>query len=145
MKKHAMTIAVAAMAGGLAFGSQAVAEEDVNAAQGLYSANDIMGATVYHADNPDDEVGTVEDILLDDNREVSSLVVNAGGLWGMGGDNVVVDVESFGLETERDGDEVSHRIVVDASEEELENFPEYNDDWFNDEREQRRSDGASSW
>src|SRR5690554_4759840 len=119
MKKHAMTIAVAAMAGGLAFGSQAVAEEDVNAAQGLYSANDIMGANVYHADNPDDEVGTVEDILLDDNREVSSLVVNAGGLWGVGGDNVVVDVESFGLETERDGDEVSHRIVVDASEEEL--------------------------
>ncbi|PMR76067.1 PRC-barrel domain-containing protein [Billgrantia endophytica] len=151
MKKRVMTIAVAAMAGGLAFGTQAVAEEDLRTAQGLYSANDIIGANVYHADDPDDEVGTVENILLDDDRQVTALVVNAGGLWGMGGDDVVVDVDQFSLETELDDDQmfgdgnVTHRIVVDASEEELENFPEYNEDWFNEEREQRRTDGEGSW
>ena len=88
MQKRALTIAVAAIAGGLAFGTQAVAQDDPQAAQGLYSANDIIGADVYHADDPDEEVGNVENILLDDDGQVSALVVNAGGLWGMGGDDV---------------------------------------------------------
>ncbi|MGQ4878503.1 PRC-barrel domain-containing protein [Billgrantia sp. LNSP4103-1] len=138
MQKRLLTIAVAAVTGSLAFGTQAVAQEDdAKAPQGLYSADDIIGADVYHIDDNEEDVGDVENLLLDDEGKVSAVVVNAGGLWGIGGDEVVVGIEHFSMETERDGDDVTHRILVDATEDELENFPEYNDEWFNDERNRR--------
>ena len=141
MQKHILTIAVAAIAGGLTFGASA--EQDAFAPQGLYSANDIIGADVYHAADPDEEVGTVENILLDEEGKVAALIVSAGGLWGMGGDDVVVGIEHFSMETHRDDDgifgdgDVTHRILVDASEDQLETFPEYNEEWFNTERDRR--------
>lgn len=140
MHKRTLTIAIAAITGSLAFGTQALAIE--SGPQGLYSADEIIGADVYHANDTDEDIGDVEDILLDDQGQVSALVINAGGLWGMGGDEVVVDIEHFSLETERDGDDVSHRILVDATEEELENFPSYDDNWFNEERERRTNEGT---
>ena len=84
----------------------------------------------------------------------TSLVVNAGGLWGMGGDDVVVGIEHFTMETERnddgifDQDGVTHRILVDATEDELENFPEYDEQWFGDEQDRRtqeRGDQEGVW
>lgn len=152
MQKRILTIAVAAIAGGLTFGASA--EQDVNAPQGLYSANDIIGADVYHAADPDEEVGNVENILLDEEGKIAALIVNAGGLWGMGGDDVVVGIEHFSMETHRDDDgifgqdDVTHRILVDASEDELQNFPEYDEEWFNTERQQRadqHGDRESAW
>jgi hypothetical protein len=154
MQKRILTIAVAAIAGGLTFGAHAQQDQDVSAAQGLYSANDIIGADVYHADDTDEEVGTVENILLDEEMKVSALIVNAGGLWGMGGDDVVVGIDHFSMETERDDDgvfgdgDVTHRILVNATEDELETFPEYNEEWFDNERQQRldaHGDRESGW
>ncbi|WP_111412989.1 PRC-barrel domain-containing protein [Billgrantia lactosivorans] len=145
MQKRLLTIAIAAVTGSLAFGTQAVAQEDdAKAAQGLYSTDDIIGAEVYHVDDSDEEVGSVENLLLDDEGKVSAVVVNAGGLWGIGGDEVVVDVEHFSMETERDDDEVTHRIMVDASEDELEDFPEYDGEWFDEERNRRLDEGGAS-
>ncbi|RDB44738.1 PRC-barrel domain containing protein [Halomonas sp. DQ26W] len=144
MQKHTLTIAVAAIAGSLAFGTQAVAQQnDPRSAQGLYSANDIIGADVYHANDPDEEVGSVENLLLDDEGKVAALIISAGGFWGMGGDDVVVGVEHFTMETYRDDDGifgqdgVTHRILVDATEEELQTFPEYEEQWFTTERDRR--------
>ncbi|APX91961.1 hypothetical protein BWR19_02805 [Halomonas sp. 1513] len=148
MQKHTLTIAVATIAASLAFGSQAMAQDDTTAAQGLYSANDIIGADVYHASDPDEEVGNVENLLLDDEGRVTAVIVSAGGFWGIGGDDVVVGVEHFSMETHRDGDSVSHRILVDASEDELQNFPEYEEQWFSSERDRRaqeHGDRESVW
>lgn len=146
MHKRTLTIAVAAITGSLAFGGQAIAQE--SEPQGLYSANDIIGADVYHANDTDEEVGNVENILLDEQGQVSALIISAGGLWGMGGDDVVVNIEHFSMESERDdNDDVTHRILVDATEDELENFPNYDESWFNDERKRLTSDqrGGSVW
>ncbi|NIC05026.1 PRC-barrel domain-containing protein [Billgrantia bachuensis] len=165
MQKRLLTIAVAAVSGGLAFSGQAFAEQQENEngqdngqqqeqnqqqaqsqGQGLYAAEDILDSDVYHSDNPDEDVGDVENILLDNEGKVSALVLNTGGLWGIGGDEVVVDIEHFTLETERDDNAafgqglVRHRILVDATEEELENFPTYDEQWFNDERNRRIED-----
>lgn len=148
MQKHTLTIAVATIAGSLAFGSQAMAQDDTTAAQGLYSVNDIIGADVYHASDPDEEVGSVENLLLDDEGKVAAVIVSAGGLWGIGGDDVVVGIEHFSMETHREDDSVSHRILVDASEDELENFPEYEEEWFSTERDRRAQeygDRPSIW
>ncbi|MBZ0330089.1 PRC-barrel domain-containing protein [Halomonas sp. ANAO-440] len=154
MQKHILTIAVAAIAGGLTFGAHAQQDQDASAAQGLYSANDIIGADVYHAADPDEEVGTVENILLDEEGKVAALIVSAGGLWGMGGDDVVVGIEHFTMETHRDDggifgqDDVSHRILVNATEDELQTFPEYEEEWFTTERDRRaqeHGDRESAW
>ena len=154
MHKQILTIAVAAIAGSLTFGTQAVAQDDPRAAQGLYSADDIIGSDVYHANDPDEEVGSVENILLDDEGRVAALIISAGGFWGMGGDDVVVGVEHFTLETYRDDDgtfgqdRITHRILVEATEDELQNFPEYEEQWFDTERDRRlqaRGDRDSSW
>ena len=140
MHKRTLTIAITAITGSLAFGTQAMAQE--SGPQGLYSADEIIGSDVYHANDTDEDVGEVEDILLDDQGQVSALIINAGGMWGMGGDDVVVGIEHFSMETEHDGDDVSHRILVDATEDELENFPSYDDSWFNEERERRTNEGT---
>lgn len=155
MQKRLLTIAAATVTGSLALGSQAVANEHENGnsqdkgqnqqpsaqqAQGLYATEDIIGSDVYHVDNTDEDVGDVENILLDDEGKISALVLSTGGLWGIGGDEVVVGIEHFSMETERDESAgfgqgaIIHRIMVDATEEELENFPSYNEGWFDDER-----------
>lgn len=157
MQKHLLTIAVAAVSGGLAFGGQAIAEDenqqDQQSAQtqGLYSAEDLMDADVYLRDDPEEEVGEVEDILLDDEQKVSALVIETGEILGMGGREIVADIEDIRVESERNeggmfGDGyVTHRVLIDADNEDLEGFPEYEQEWFDQESETLRSEGMSAW
>ncbi len=169
MQKHLLTIAVATITGSLALSGQAMAEQhenengqdngqnqqqSVQEAQGLYATENIMGSDVYHVEDTDEDVGEVTNILVDDEGKISALVLDTGGLWGIGGDEVVVGIEHFSVETERDENATFgqgatiHRIMVDATEEELENFPSYEEDWFEEERsrliEQRGMTG-SAW
>ncbi len=146
MQKRLLTIAVAAVTGSLAFGTQAVAqEEDPKAAQGLYSADDIIGADVYLEGDPEEDVGDVSNLLLDDEQKVSKVVITTGEILGMGGREIVADIEDISLETERDGEETTHRILINAESEDLEGYPEYSEEWFDTEREKVRTEGESAW
>ncbi|WP_197038390.1 PRC-barrel domain-containing protein [Billgrantia saliphila] len=146
MQKRLLTIAVAAVTGSLAFGTQAVAQEDdAKAAQGLYSADDIIGADVYLQSDPDEDVGDVSNILLDDEQKVSKVVITTGEILGMGGREIVADVEELSLETERDDGDTTHRILINAESEDLEGYPEYSEEWFDTEREKVRTEGTSAW
>lgn len=173
MQKHLLTIAVAAVSGSLAFGGQAIADEHEKKengqqkqkqeqqkqstkgpeSQGLYSAEDLMEADVYLRDDRDENVGEVEDILLDDDQKVSALVIETGEILGMGGREIVADIEKISVESERDGEGewgdgyVTHRVTIDANSEDLEKFPEYEKAWFDQESEARRTshEGMSAW
>ncbi|MBB3190734.1 PRC-barrel domain-containing protein [Halomonas cerina] len=167
MQKRLLTIAVAAVTGSFAFGTQAVAAEHGNengqqnnqqqneqrSAQGLYSANDLIGSDVYLESDPEEDVGDVEDILLDDQQKISSLVISTGEVLGLGGREIVADIKDISLETEHDESQefgegyVTHRIFIHAETEDLEGFPEYERTWFDEERERRRSDliGPGTW
>lgn len=167
MQKHLLTIAVAAVSGSLAFGGQAIANEDEQQqdqqnqqnqqqsvqAQGLYSVDDLTDADVYLRDNPDEDVGEVEDILLDDEQKVSALVIETGEILGLGGREIVADIEDIRVESNRDEDRpfgdgyVTHRVLIDANSEDLESFPEYERDWFDQESEalRTRHEGMSAW
>jgi hypothetical protein len=135
MRNPLLTIAATALAGGLALGVQAQDEP-----QGLYSANDIMGAEVLLAGSPDEVVGDVDDILLDDEMTVSSLVVESGAILGLGGREIIVEAGQFRLETRTEGDGVTvHRVLVEATAEEMEEFPTYDRDWMEQARENARS------
>lgn len=142
MHKPLLKIAATALAGGLAFGAQAQDEPQASQEelQGLYSANAIMDAEVFLADSPDEAVGGVDDILLDDAMTVSSLVVESGDILGLGGREIIVEAGQFRLETRTENEDVTvHRVIVEATAEEMEQFPTYDRDWMEQARENARS------
>ncbi|EPC02240.1 hypothetical protein L861_16150 [Litchfieldella anticariensis FP35 = DSM 16096] len=107
--------------------------------QGLYSADAILDANAYQSSNQQERVGDVEDILLDDDMRVQALVIETGATLGMGGREIVVNNDHYRLETssENAGD-TEHRVIIDATADELEQMPEYNASWWNETRQQAR-------
>jgi hypothetical protein len=137
MHRRILSVAIAAMAGSLALGAQAV--EEPGAPLGLYAANDILGSDVFLTDDPEEDVGNVDNLLLDDDMRVAAIVVKSGAILGLGGRDVVVGADQFRLESELDEAGVAtHRILVEATAEEMEAFPEYDRDWWDEARERAR-------
>ncbi|MWJ27108.1 PRC-barrel domain containing protein [Halomonas sp. ZH2S] len=145
MRKATLTLAVAAIASGYALGTHASDDAQPHGSQnpqGLYSAEDILDADVFFAHNVDEEIGEVEDILFDDAMSISALVIESGDILGLGGREIVIEPEYFKLETSTEGDgDTEHRILIDASSEEVENFPTYDRDWW----EQAKQNTREAW
>ncbi|HCA01904.1 PRC-barrel domain-containing protein [Vreelandella alkaliphila] len=138
MRKTMLTTAIStALLGSLAFGAQASTEP-----QGMYSADDIMDAEVFFAGGSGEEIGEVEDILFDEEMRISALVIESGAVLGLGGREIVINTDQFTLEThtESDGD-TGHRIMLEASQEEVESFPTYDRDWW----EQTKNSARDAW
>ena len=117
MRKSILTTAITtALLGGMAFNVQAQTEP-----QGMYSADDILDAEVFFANGSGEEIGEVDDILFDE---------------------IVVNTDQFTLEThtENDGD-TEHRIMLEATSEEVESFPTYDRDWW----EQTKANARDAW
>lgn len=122
---------IRAMGLSLVAGSMAVSLS-AQAAQGLYSADDLMDAEVY--DSSGEEVGEVENILMDDNMSVHSLVIRTGDVLGMGGRDVVAERGTFTLRMEDDGDEFDdqdYQVHMEADQDGVKELPEYDESWWN--------------
>ncbi|QNI03716.1 PRC-barrel domain-containing protein [Halomonas sp. SH5A2] len=138
MHKSIITTAVsAALLSGVAFNANAATDEP----QGMYSADDIMDADVYLEGDTNEDIGDVDDILLNEDMQVSALVVESGSILGLGGREIVVDTDYFSLETDTDGDDTEHRVLISASEEEVKSFPTYDRDWW----EQTKANARDAW
>lgn len=136
LRKHSLTLAAAALAGGVALGTQAQPAYDP---QGLYSAEDILDAGVYLSSEPDERVGEVEDILFDEAMQVTALVVESGSVLGLGGRELIVESGLFTLTTHVDDDgDTTHRVMLEATAEALEGYPAFSDDWWEQARERSR-------
>lgn len=137
MRKTLLTTAIGTAILGLAMNAQAQTEP-----QGMYSADDILDAKVYFVGGSGDEIGEVDDILFDEEMRITALVVESGTTLGLGGREIVVDTDHFSLEThnETDGD-VEHRIMLTATPEEVEQFPAYDRDWW----EQTKANAQDAW
>lgn len=139
MKQHALTLGIAALLGTLPLGALAEEERREQQPQGLYSADDILDADVVLSDNLDDEVGEVEDILLDEAMQVKALVIESDSVLGLGGRKIVVEAGRFNLHSDEEADgDTRHRVELTGSPEELENYPEYDDDWWQRARDRSR-------
>lgn len=118
---------VSLVAGSMAFGLSA------HAAQGLYSADDLMDADVY--DSNGEDVGEVEDILMDDGMSVHSLVIKTGDVLGLGGRDVVAERGTFTVRMEEDGDDAfddqDYEVHMETTSEEVKGLPEYDESWWN--------------
>lgn len=138
MRKTILTTAIGTvLLGSVAFGVQAS-----NQPQGMYSADDILDADVYFADGSGEEIGEVDDILFDEEMRIAALVIESGSVLGLGGREIVVGTDYFTLEThtESDGD-IEHRIMLNATSEEVESFPTYDRDWW----EQTKDNARDAW
>ncbi|ATH78018.1 PRC-barrel domain-containing protein [Halomonas sp. NyZ770] len=138
MRKSLLTTAIGTvLLGSMAMGAHAQTEP-----QGMYSAEDILDADVYFAGGSGEEIGEVENILFDEEMRITALVVESGAVLGLGGREIVVGTDHFTLEThtEADGD-TEHRIMLQATSEEVEAFPTYNHDWW----EQTKAGARDAW
>ncbi|MFB9867034.1 PRC-barrel domain-containing protein [Vreelandella sulfidaeris] len=138
MRKTILTTAISAtLLGTFAMGAHAQ-----NEPQGMYSADDILDAEVYFAGGSGEEIGDVDDILFDEEMRITAIVIESGSVLGLGGREIVVDTDYFTLETETEADgDTEHRIMVEASQEEVEAFPAYNNEWW----EQTKMNARDAW
>lgn len=138
MRRTPLTIAIStALLGSFAMGAHAQDEP-----QGMYSADDILDAEVYFAGGSGEEIGDVDDILFDEEMRIAAIVIESGSVLGLGGREIVVDTDYFTLETETEADgDTEHRIMVEASQEEVEAFPTYDNDWW----EQTKANARDAW
>lgn len=133
------TLALSLSIASLALAGHTHAQTDT---QGLYSADAILDADVYLSSDPDERIGDVEDILLDEDMRVQAIVIESGATLGLGGREIVILNDHYRLDTHVDDDgDTEHRVIVDASAEELGELPEYDRDWW----DQARQNAAEAW
>lgn len=90
------------------------------AVAGGFSADQLIGANVLNATG--DEIGEIEDLIVDSTNQVSKVIVEVGGFLGMGSKNVAVDIAQLKKGTNNEG------FVTNMTKEELKTLPEYQKD-----------------
>lgn len=135
-KRLSQTLGVALLAGSMALSFSATA------AEGLYSSRNLMDANVF--DTNGEDVGDVQDILMGDDMALHSLVIRTGSVLGLGGREIVAERGSFTVkpqEPQDDPENVSYEVHVEASQDAMKQFPEYDQGWWN----QTRESAAQAW
>jgi sporulation protein YlmC with PRC-barrel domain len=88
--------------------------------------SEFVGATVYNLKN--EEIGEVEDLLIDNTHAVRGVVISVGGFLGIGERNIAVDPRSLRMTEESDG---SIRITLNTNKDELQKAPQVSESELN--------------
>jgi sporulation protein YlmC with PRC-barrel domain len=80
----------------------------------------LIGSDVRNLQN--DNVGEVEDVIFDNNRNVRAVIVSVGGFLGMGERHIAIDPSSMVVTRDEDGDV---QAVVNTTRDDLKNAPEF--------------------
>lgn len=83
-------------------------------------ASNLLDADVYNLQN--EEIGEVEDIVVDQGRVIRAVIISVGGFLGLGERNVAADPGSLVLMREAGGE---IRVVANTTREDLQNAPEF--------------------
>lgn len=83
--------------------------------------SDLMGADV--STTGDEDVGSVDDLIIDENGQIVAIVVGVGGFLGMGQKDVAIGWDDVTRSGDADSDDVELRI--DSTREELRDAPEF--------------------
>jgi sporulation protein YlmC with PRC-barrel domain len=84
-------------------------------------ASKLIGTNVYNLAN--ENVGEIEDLIIDNGKTVKAVVVSVGGFLGIGDHNIAVQPGSVILSEKRDG---SARVVINTTKEDLKKAPAFN-------------------
>lgn len=96
------------------------------APQGTFHADDLTGNNVRSSVEDDEEIGTISDLVIDEDGQIVAVVVSVGGFMGMGDKDVAIEWDSLELTQDEDGDD--YVIRVSATQEALEEAEEYDRD-----------------
>lgn len=139
----------ALIAGGLTIGGSALA-----APQGLYSTEELNDADVYLASDPSNDIGDVEDVLLDESMNVHAIVIDTGNLLDLGEKQYVIETGNFTVETSNGNDleNIEYAVHINMTEEQITQQPEYTNDWWTQAKqstlqawENTKETAASAW
>ena len=87
------------------------------------TADNLIGTAVY---SPNEEnLGDVGDVVFDQAGSIQAVVIDVGGFLGIGEKPVAVQYDALNVQKDDNGD---LRIVVNATQEQLEGAPEFNDE-----------------
>jgi sporulation protein YlmC with PRC-barrel domain len=92
----------------------------------------LIGSDIRNLEN--DDVGEIEDIIFDHNRNLRAVIVSVGGFLGIGQRQVAIDPSSIVVSRNEDGDV---EAVMNTTRDDLRNAPEFRFD------ERRRRVGAN--
>ena len=80
----------------------------------------LIGATVYNVNN--ENIGDIEDLILDDGKTLRAVVIGVGGFLGIGEHDVAVEPNALMITRNNDNDD-DVRIVLNTTKENLKNAP----------------------
>ncbi len=83
-----------------------------------------------------ESIGEVDDVLVDENGQIVAVIVEVGGLLGMGTKDVAISWNSVEHRLNEEGD--GYDFIVNSTEETLKDAPEYKQDDRQYNREARR-------
>lgn len=81
----------------------------------------LMGKSVY--DVNDNDVGTVDDMIIDDAGEITNVIIDFGGFLGIGSSQASLNFDEVTIMTDEGYADV--RLYVDATKEQIEGLPQY--------------------
>ena len=87
---------------------------------GQISASELLDETVMNEAN--ESVGDVNDVLIDTNGKIASVIVGVGGFLGMGEKNVALSFENLKFAKDKDNDLV---VTTNVTKETLQATPAY--------------------
>lgn len=96
------------------------------APQGTFHSDSLTGNQVKSSVENDEDIGTINDLIIDEDGQINAVVVGVGGFLGMGEKDVAIEWDSLELTKDEDGED--YIISVNASEDALKNAEEYNRD-----------------
>jgi sporulation protein YlmC with PRC-barrel domain len=100
-----------------------VMSEGYAATQGDNLATKVIGAKVYTSTAKDaDEIGSINDLVIDANGDIAAAVVGVGGFLGVGEKNVAVDFAELKWSTAADG---TWRYVLATTADALKTAPDF--------------------
>jgi sporulation protein YlmC with PRC-barrel domain len=89
-------------------------------ASGQWLASDLMGLNVVGSNN--ENIGSVSDLLVDEDGNIHAAIVGVGGFLGIGQKNVAISFETFDIARDENG-KPEARLTL--TKEELESAPEF--------------------
>ena len=90
---------------------------------GAFHANELIGSTVKGG--TDEDVGSVNDLIIDEDGQIVGVIVGVGGFLGIGDKDVAMSWDQIELTHDAEDDE--YILRTDADEEMLDAAPEYED------------------
>ncbi|TVP49041.1 MAG: PRC-barrel domain containing protein [Halomonas sp.] len=91
--------------------------------EGAFHSESLTGNNVKSSVEDDEDIGTISDLVIDEDGQINAVVISVGGFLGMGDKDVAIEWDSLELTKDDDGDD--YVIRVNASQDALEEAEEY--------------------